>query len=142
MDLRRVAPRLSMDDVLRERALALLVDAAVVGAVGALAVVGLGVGWAALAAFPAIWMVYATVLQGRYGQTLGKATAGVVVVGKDGDPCDYRAAALRELLRIVDVALAPLLGVMFVFRSRRCQRIGDLVADTIVVRARSEASSL
>jgi len=151
MGYSRVAPELSMDDVLRERLLAILVDAAIVAAGTALVVavaavaLGVGVGAAAghpvvLATVPAGWLVYAVALQGRYGQTVGKAVAGIVVVSKDGSPCDYRAAALRELVRAADFALAPLIGVMFVFRSRRRQRLGDVVAETIVVRARSGAS--
>lgn len=149
----RVAPELSMDDVLRERLLAVLVDAAVVAAASALLVVALAVAVgdgvravadhpATLAAFPLLWLGYAVALQGRYGQTVGKAVAGIVVVSKDGSPCDYRAAALRELVRVADVALAPLIGVMFVFRPRRRQRLGDVVAETIVVRARAEATPI
>lgn len=149
MGYSRVAPELSMDDVLRERLLAVLVDAAIVAAgsalVVAVAAVALGVGTATghpvvLTAVPAGWLVYTVALQGRYGQTVGKAVAGIVVVSKDGTPCDYRAAALRELVRAADLALAPLIGVMFVFRSRRRQRLGDVVAETIVVRARSGTS--
>lgn len=151
MGYSRVAPELSMDDVLRERLLAVLVDAAIVAAGSALVVavgavaLGVGVGTATghpvvLTAVPAGWLVYTVALQGRYGQTVGKAVAGIVVVSKDGTPCDYRAAALRELVRAADLVLAPLIGVMFVFRSRRRQRLGDVVAETIVVRARSGTS--
>jgi uncharacterized RDD family membrane protein YckC len=69
------------------------------------------------------------------GRTVGKVTAGIRVVGTQGEPVGFIASAIRNILRIAD--FLPLLyvgGVISIVATRRDQRIGDLFAGTIVVR--------
>jgi uncharacterized RDD family membrane protein YckC len=66
------------------------------------------------------------------GRTPGKRWTGLRVVTLEGDAIGAGASLVRNLLRIVDWVL--LLGVVFVFVTRRNQRVGDLVAGTLVVR--------
>ncbi|QLG29370.1 RDD family protein [Halorarum halophilum] len=69
------------------------------------------------------------------GQTLGKKALGLVVVTEEGGAPDVAAAAIRNLLRFVDWLPAfYLLGAIVVAISDRDQRLGDLAADTLVVR--------
>lgn len=78
---------------------------------------------------------YYIYLEGNYGQTIGKMALGIVVVTDDGEPIDYREAAIRTVLRIVDVLpFLYLVGIVVIFLTDRNQRLGDLVADTVVVR--------
>ncbi len=80
---------------------------------------------------------YHVVLEGRGGQTVGKRVAGIAVVGGDGSRCNYAAAASRTALRFVDaLPFAYLVGFLSISLTGRRQRIGDLVANTVVVRSR------
>lgn len=78
---------------------------------------------------------YYIYLEGNYGQTIGKMALGIVVVTEDGEAIDYREAAIRTILRIVDaLPVFYLIGIIVIFLTDRKQRLGDLVADTVVVR--------
>lgn len=69
------------------------------------------------------------------GQTPGKRALGLRVVRTDGAPVRLRDAWLRNLLRAAD--FIPLLygaGLIASISTKRMQRIGDLVADTMVIR--------
>jgi uncharacterized RDD family membrane protein YckC len=68
------------------------------------------------------------------GQTLGKKAAGIRVRMIDGTPVTFLGALGRNLLRPADMLPGPyLLGVVAMFLNPRAQRIGDLVASTVVV---------
>ncbi len=68
------------------------------------------------------------------GQTPGKRAAGIRVIRANGLALDRTSAALRNLFRIVDLLPSSyLVGIWSVMLSGRQQRIGDLVAGTIVI---------
>ena len=92
-----------------------------------------------LAVFSA-WFNYFAICEWRWGQTIGKNATGIRVVPLEGGEVTWQAAALRNLLRLVDLPLA-LFGVdyLIVQRSQRRQRLGDRAAKTIVVRERAES---
>ena len=74
----------------------------------------------------------------RRGRTPGKAALGLRVVTREGAPVRFRDAAIRSALGLVDFALtAGAAAVVSVMVSRDSQRLGDLVAGTVVVRERS-----
>lgn len=79
---------------------------------------------------------YFIVLEGWSGQTLGKRLFGVIVVSRDGSPITFRQSITRNLLRVVDGLLSYAVGLVVMLVTQDRQRIGDLVADTIVVRTR------
>ena len=69
------------------------------------------------------------------GQTLGKKVMGIKVVAVDGVLTPTKVI-VRTLLRIVDgLPVFYLLGLIVVVTSQRKQRIGDMAAGTLVVRA-------
>ncbi len=76
------------------------------------------------------------------GRTPGKRRLGIRVLMDTGHPITLQAAAVRNLLRIVDFqpAGAPLLALFFVFFHRHNKRLGDIAAGTIVVRENLELS--
>lgn len=75
----------------------------------------------------------------RQGQTPGKRRAGIRVVQDTGHAVTFGAAFLRNLLRLADMLPPPYLtGFLFVLFHPRSQRLGDLVAGTVVVRDRPE----
>jgi uncharacterized RDD family membrane protein YckC len=70
------------------------------------------------------------------GRTPGKKAVGLRVVTLEGAPIRFREAWLRMLGSIADLLLPPggVTGLLFVWGTPRNQRIGDLLAGTIVVR--------
>lgn len=92
-----------------------------------------GSGLVLLALFAAQW-VYFVVWEATRGQTLGKRAMGMRVLAENGRPIGWRAAALRNLLRAADaLPTGYLVGLVSMSMSSRFQRLGDLVAGTIVV---------
>ena len=81
-----------------------------------------------------IWFLYFTLLEGHYGQTIGKMALNIKVVREeDGMPIDYGEAAVRTVLRIIDGLFDYLIGAIFIWTSDKEQRLGDRVAHTVVV---------
>ena len=79
---------------------------------------------------------YFAIMEGRYGQTLGKMALGIKVVREsDGLAPGTRAAVLRTLMRIVDGIGSYLVAFVVALVSDKNQRLGDMVAKTLVVRA-------
>lgn len=109
----------------------IVIAGSVEGAAGALAKAGVGL--VLLALFVVQWL-YFVVWEGLLGRTPGKMGAGMRVVTTAGRPIGFGAAALRNLLRAADLLpLAYLTGVVSMALSSRFQRLGDLVAGTMVV---------
>ncbi len=81
------------------------------------------------------WFNYFALCEWRWGQTIGKNATGIRVLPLEGGKLSWQAAALRNILRLVDLPLA-MIGVdyLIVRGSRRRQRLGDRAAKTIVVR--------
>ena len=133
------------------RFLALAIDSLIqIGGLLALGLLGLGALWLRSAGFQAssTWIVagllfagfaiyygYFAVFEAMWGgQTPGKRTVGLRVIKVSGEPITTYEALLRNLLRIVDQMPAIYaVGVLSVFFTSRNQRLGDLVAGTVVV---------
>ncbi|NHN64545.1 RDD family protein [Haloarcula sp. JP-Z28] len=125
--------------VIWRRVVAIIIDIVVIGIVSS-AIAGIlsQIRLAALGSLIGLVLGfgYYIYLEGTYGQTIGKMALDIVVVTEDGDPIDFGPAAIRSLLRIVDVLPAfYLIGFVAVLVTDRKQRLGDIVADTVVVRA-------
>lgn len=69
------------------------------------------------------------------GQTPGKRLLRLRVIKYGGAPIDLTSAAVRGLIRVVDLAI---IGFIVMFFAPRNQRIGDFAAGTLVVKERSE----
>ncbi|MBJ6763130.1 RDD family protein [Myxococcaceae bacterium JPH2] len=81
---------------------------------------------------------YAIALESAWsGQTVGKRIMGLRVIQESGVRIGFYHAALRNLARPVDrLPLFYLVGGVAAMASRSNQRLGDLLAGTIVVRER------
>lgn len=80
-------------------------------------------------------LLYFFVFEMSSGQTLGKRMLKLRVAHLDGTPAQPAAIAIRTLLRFVDwLPLFNLVGFVCVLATRRRQRVGDLLAKTVVVR--------
>jgi len=79
---------------------------------------------------------YFVVFEGLTARTPGKLLMGLKVVKLDGGRYDWKAVLLRNVLRIVDgLPVLYIVGLVTVAVTQRNQRLGDLAAGTLVVRA-------
>lgn len=116
------------------RILVLAAAAIVLGFFGAF-----GLGLFSLTAFLVYWWygVVFEVFSG--GQTPGKRLQHIAVVNADGTPIRFGASLVRNVLLVVDILpLFYLLGLVTMLVSRHFRRVGDLVADTLVVYREAE----
>lgn len=68
----------------------------------------------------------------KTGTTLGKRLFGLRVVSISGEPLTFRQVLIRDLMRYLDVLLFfP--GLISCVATQRSQRLGDLMAGTMVV---------
>jgi uncharacterized RDD family membrane protein YckC len=83
-----------------------------------------------------VFMGYFILLEANWnGQTVGKKLVGIRVAREDGGPIDMQQAAIRNLLRIIDaLPFLYLVGVILIWTSDKKQRLGDRVANTVVVK--------
>jgi uncharacterized RDD family membrane protein YckC len=94
---------------------------------------GLSIGIVLVVLFAAQW-VYFVAWEATTGRTPGKMAAGLRVVTTSGRPIAFGAAALRNILRAADVLpVGYAVGVVAMALSPRFQRLGDLVAGTMVI---------
>lgn len=77
------------------------------------------------------------------GATPGKKIVGLSVMMANGEPLSITSSLIRNLLRIGDMLPGIYaVGVFSVVLSRRYMRIGDLAANTVVVKVRSGKKNL
>lgn len=80
-------------------------------------------------------VTFETALRGR---TPGKSAMGLRVVTVEGAPVTFRHAMIRAALALVDFGVTFGLGaVLATLLSKRHQRLGDMVAGTVVLRQRT-----
>jgi uncharacterized RDD family membrane protein YckC len=72
------------------------------------------------------------------GRTPGKSVAGIRVIHRSGRAASFVEALARNLVRVIDgLPTCYGVGLLSIFLSRQNQRLGDMVAGTLVVRNRS-----
>ncbi len=73
------------------------------------------------------------------GQTPGKRLLGIRVIQSNGMPLTVSGAIIRNLLRLFDfLPLLYVVGMISLFATKRTQRLGDLAAQTVVIRERRQ----
>ena len=78
-----------------------------------------------------ILFLYFPILEGRFGQTLGKKVFGLRVLKENGLPIGYREAFIRRISFYFDIFPVDALFVPF---TEKCQRGFDIIAHTVVIR--------
>ncbi|MBX3187631.1 MAG: RDD family protein [Labilithrix sp.] len=82
----------------------------------------------------AVQWIYFVIWEAARGRSPGKIMLGLRVVSTTGRPIGWRAAALRNLLRAADaLPVGYVVGLASMAATARFQRLGDLVAGTMVV---------
>ncbi|MGH9212302.1 MAG: RDD family protein [Acidimicrobiales bacterium] len=89
-----------------------------------------------------LWLAWFAGFETLWQRTPGKAALGLRVVSADGTPVRFQQAFLRAVLGLVDFFVVPVgfIAVVVTLLSPRDQRLGDLTANTLVVRQRSAGS--
>ena len=79
-----------------------------------------------------LWFNYFAFCEWRWGQTIGKNAFGIEVRSLDGaERLSFSQASARNLLRLLDFFV---IGEVMIVADGRRQRLGDKVANTVVVR--------
>lgn len=78
---------------------------------------------------------YFTYMEATSGQTIGKRVVNTRVVRQSGAPMTMADAAIRNILRIVDMLFFGLVGLLLIMINSNKQRVGDMAAKTLVVNA-------
>jgi uncharacterized RDD family membrane protein YckC len=138
-------------DVILHRILAVIIDYIVMGFLSVfilIASIGPGIATLSLVGFfgglfmsiiliMATWVFYGIILETWKGQTVGKMVMGIIVVKENGEPCDFLAALLRNVFRIIDILPQfYLIGFIVIALTEKKQRLGDRLAGTIVVKVK------
>ncbi|MFC4561172.1 RDD family protein [Nocardiopsis mangrovi] len=83
-----------------------------------------------------IYVGYWVVVPAKWnGQTVGMKVMGVRVVNADGGEADMVQMLVRWILLVVDGLVAGLVGLVAMLVTDRHQRLGDMAARTLVIRA-------
>lgn len=91
--------------------------------------------------FLVFWFVmewgYYIICEGFFhGKTVGKNAFGLRVIQAQGHPISFWAAAIRNMVRFVDAFLLYGVGFVAMLTNREFRRLGDLVAQTVVIQER------
>ncbi len=82
-----------------------------------------------------ISILYKSYFEATSGATPGKRVMGIKVVREDGGVPGWGAAIVRNVLYIVDGIGLYLVGFILMLATEKKQRLGDMAARTIVVKA-------
>lgn len=132
-----------------ERIVAMVLDLLILAIIAWLmidAIVGLldffnvdGVGYNMLAFLPLFVLMAYHILSEYFanGQTLGKKAMGIRVVRLDGQRAGLRESLIRSILLMIDLVFSlGVLGTLLMATSRRNQRLGDMAANTVVIKSK------
>ena len=126
---------------IRKRILAALIDSLIVAAAWITLLLWLRVRMLEQLALDAeslaaIIILYYVIQESAFASTAGKRLLRLRVVGLDGDPPSIQKSIIRNLLRPVDwLPLLYILGLLTIVISSKKQRLGDIVAGTVVTLA-------
>lgn len=86
--------------------------------------------------FAGTYVTYFLVFEALWSRTPGKRLFGLVIRKLDGSPCGWKSASIRFALRVIEIN--PLLcgalpAAIAILTSKRRQRLGDMLAGTVVV---------
>jgi uncharacterized RDD family membrane protein YckC len=137
-------------NILVQRIIAVIIDSVIVAIISLIigVLIGLAIGFAFLFAgfafiytpfsviFLLLGIAYFTYFEGTSGQTIGKRLLGIKVISASTTSIDMTKALNRNILRVVDwLPGAYILGFILILVSQKKQRLGDMLAETQVVRA-------
>jgi uncharacterized RDD family membrane protein YckC len=120
------------------RVVAELIDLSAMAAVAFAVVFGATSAGGVLTLVLGLLVGYPTAMEALWdGRTLGKAAMGLRVVTREGAPVRVRHSAIRAMIGLIEIfVLLGIPAVLSMLLTSRDQRLGDLVAGTLVLRQR------
>lgn len=95
-----------------------------------------GPAFGALALWLGLAIGYHTLLEWRFGKTIGKHLVAIRVVRDGHAPLTFRASLVRNVFRLIDwLPLFYVVGIGSMLFSTRKKRLGDRIGRTVVVRS-------
>jgi len=80
------------------------------------------------------WFIFFPVIESFNGQTLGHKIMGIMVITKNGNKIRLGQSLIRRILDPIDlISCFGLIAIITIKNSDHHQRLGDMVAGTIVV---------
>lgn len=79
-------------------------------------------------------MLYFGIMEVKWRASLGKMAMGIVVISADNRYPNVEQILLRTVFRLVDGLLSYLVAITTIALNEKSQRIGDMVAGTLVVK--------
>ena len=77
-----------------------------------------------------------------HGQTVGKRSLAIRVMRTDGQPLTWGDSFMRMILWFIDFGFSSgAIGALFIISNERRQRLGDMAAQTVVVKLRNKRES-
>lgn len=83
--------------------------------------------------YPVVFFLYMFLMEGESGQTFGKKFFKIKVVSMDGSPLPFGKVFIRNIIGIFE---RNLIGAVVIWLSKRRQRLGDIAAQSIVVKVK------
>jgi uncharacterized RDD family membrane protein YckC len=125
-------------DATKSRIIAMAIDNLLAACLMLFVVAQVPAGYQSLRAvlFVVAYLSYFILFEGAWSRTPGKFFQGLVVRKLDGSPPGWRAAVIRGVSRVIEInplLLGGLPAGLVVLGTKRKQRIGDLLAGTVVV---------
>ncbi len=82
-----------------------------------------------------VWLIYFPIIEGVSGQTLGKRLFRLRVLKDDFSKNTILRSFIRRIFDVIDfIPMFGLLGIIIASSNSKVQRIGDMIAKTIVVK--------
>lgn len=86
--------------------------------------------------FLLVHVAYFTLLEFYFGSTVGKAVLDIEVRHMDNEPADFMTVFTRNIIRLLEFfALFYAVSIILILVTQKRQRLGDILADSIVVEA-------
>jgi uncharacterized RDD family membrane protein YckC len=80
-----------------------------------------------------VWLIYFPVIESITGRTFGKWILGLKVVAKNGNPISFWQAFKRRVVDVPDFFFFGIVAFITIKNTPDHQRLGDLLAKTIVI---------
>ncbi|ANQ52697.1 RDD family protein [Flammeovirga sp. MY04] len=80
-----------------------------------------------------VWLIYFPIMEGLFGKTLGHLAVGLKVIDRRGKDITMSQAFKRRCLDLIDLFMYGIVAFFVVKNTPRHQRVGDIVAKTLVV---------
>lgn len=86
-----------------------------------------------------LWLIFTVGIEIQFGKTLGNSLFGLKAIPISGEnrKLFFRESLLRHLLDPIDMFFFGIVGIVSISLSEKNQRLGDILAKTIVVNTKT-----